>query len=75
MNKLTLALLLICPLAVLCFKPMKKPRPKIDREANMRRVFELYELTKDVPGLRTREPVWPMGYPSDPDSGSWEGQQ
>lgn len=78
MKKLTLTLLLALPLAVLCFKPMKKPRPKFDRLANECRILKIKEMiweakNRGVSMGRLPSP-YPKGYPSDPDSGSWEGQ-
>lgn len=78
MKKAILMVLIVAPLVLTIYRPLP-PKPPFDRQANEVRVWEIKEIiceaeARTKPMGRLPSP-YPKGYPSDPDSGSWEGQQ
>ena len=68
MKILFLTALLLIPLSMAIFKPIKKPRPKFDRQANEQRVQILRDLVKEpCYGWNPPMPEQPDCFPSDPD--------
>ena len=72
--KTLILLTLICGpiLAVLSFKGQSF---KKDPDEVMRWKLDAWELARPDYSRKSREPKWPKGYPSDPDSGSWKGRR